>query len=736
MRLLLTTLISVSFLISCGEGISYFTSSEGQNNNINNVNNVNNINNVNNVNNTTSLDVDDDLDGYTENQGDCNDSNFDINPGVIEICDDNIDNNCNGAVDTQEPDQDGDGYGPCMGDCNDSNDEINPAMEEIPDDGIDNNCDGITDADIDGDGYTIEDGDCDDLNSSVHPGMAEDCFDGIDNDCNGFADFNEPDVDGDGAGPCDGDCAEGDASIGPNNPEIAGDLIDNNCDSLIDKDIDGDGWTVENGDCNDNDATINPSIMENCTDGIDNNCDGIIDTGCLGPCELAELTRSSVGCTYYAIDTDNFSSYDNLQYAVVVSNTDPNVVANVQVMTKSGGTWTTIASSAINPNSLFQFNLSDRHIDNTGLLVNGAYKIVSDIPVIAYQFQPVDGVSSFTSDASLLLPTSALDHFYYIVGWGPGAGNPQINIIATQNGTVVTMSPSLATLAGGVIPAIPAGSPFTFTQTLAEGDFIQVEANSETPLTGTYIESNFPIAVFTGNTCANIPTAAFGYCDHVEEQMIGLQSWGKTYVAARMPVRNSGTPEATIWHIFASEDNTQISFSANSAVTGLPASPQTLNAGQFLDLSVSGTIANPGDFLITADKPILVMEYLSSSTTTNASEAMAGDPAMTQMVPTEQFLENYTVLVPPNWIYDYVILIKPVGASIIMDGVAVPQASFISINDGLNQPEWEVARITAADGVHNFDGDAPFGILVVGYDSYDSYAYPGGLNMQILNPIN
>ncbi|MBW1854486.1 MAG: putative metal-binding motif-containing protein, partial [Deltaproteobacteria bacterium] len=40
-----------------------------------------------------------DEDGYTENQGDCDDENTDINPGVPEICDDGIDNNCDGQID-------------------------------------------------------------------------------------------------------------------------------------------------------------------------------------------------------------------------------------------------------------------------------------------------------------------------------------------------------------------------------------------------------------------------------------------------------------------------------------------------------------------------------------------------------------------------------------------------------------------------------------------------------------
>ena len=65
------------------------------------------------------------MDSYVAEAGcgspvDCNDNDAAINPGVSEICDDSVDNNCDGDIDAQDSicgtqrsictDADGDGY--------------------------------------------------------------------------------------------------------------------------------------------------------------------------------------------------------------------------------------------------------------------------------------------------------------------------------------------------------------------------------------------------------------------------------------------------------------------------------------------------------------------------------------------------------------------------------------------------------------------------------------------------
>jgi hypothetical protein len=220
-------------------------------------------------------------------------------------------------------DLDGDGYSVEDGDCDDADDTVNPGAEEVWYDTVDQDCDGNND-DQDGDGYAVAD-DCDDTSSAVFPGAEEVC-DGVDNDCDGTADLGATDgevayadADGDGYGTdsnfavvCDvgegwsseaGDCDDTQPTVYPGAEEICDDL-DNDCDGSINegnpdevlyyRDADGDtfgdaadyllscatpsGYVADATDCDDASADVNPAAAELC-DETDRNCDGDATAG-------------------------------------------------------------------------------------------------------------------------------------------------------------------------------------------------------------------------------------------------------------------------------------------------------------------------------------------------------------------------------------------------------------------------------------------------------------------------
>ena len=246
--------------------------------------------------------IDDDGDGLSELDGDCDDEDPLTYPGSAE----------NEAVFGCMTDADGDGWGnsvPLPGvaagtDC----DDTDPTLNRDDEDGDGStSCNGDCD-DLDGlknlldqdeDGQNSCDGDCDDFDPFTFTGAAEleditTCKTDADDDgwgsptptaenatpgsdCND-ADSreNHTDVDGDGVSSCNGDCDDNSSAIHPNDNDGDGESpCDGDCNDndpeLNRLDADGDGYTSCYHDCDDYDENTYPEAIELC-DGKYNNC--------------------------------------------------------------------------------------------------------------------------------------------------------------------------------------------------------------------------------------------------------------------------------------------------------------------------------------------------------------------------------------------------------------------------------------------------------------------------------
>jgi hypothetical protein len=209
----------------------------------------------------------------------------------LELCSDNLDNNCNGSVDEGCECDEGDlkycgttdqgvcqiGLQTCLADG--TWDVCIDAVEPVPElcNGLDDDCDGLVNSDEldqDGDGFRVCDQDCNDLDSDIYPGNTDAC-DGVDNNCDGQID------EGYFVGaPCNGlgSCGAG----------------------TLECNVTGDGTLCSTSLNGSEDASVN----EACGDNVDNDCDGLVDEDCAcDPGEIEPCGSSNVGSCQFGQQT-------------------------------------------------------------------------------------------------------------------------------------------------------------------------------------------------------------------------------------------------------------------------------------------------------------------------------------------------------------------------------------------------------------------------------------------------
>lgn len=249
---------------------------------------------------------------------DCDDADFSIKPGGVEVCD-GIDNDCNNQIDDNPvggqlyyTDTDGDGIGgsttvqSCSviagvsdqtGDCDDLDSFAFPGSAE-------NDSSTSCMRDVDGDGYgdsaptnssVTAGSDCDDTQPSINPVATEIPADGVDQNCDGYEDcFQDSDLDGFGSTAvtssasfaCSGlaiadnddDCDDGSATTFPGAAEY-----DSATACMVDNDGDGYGYMIAptggvgGNDCDDDDSSVYFGAPEIPGDGVSQDCDNTED---------------------------------------------------------------------------------------------------------------------------------------------------------------------------------------------------------------------------------------------------------------------------------------------------------------------------------------------------------------------------------------------------------------------------------------------------------------------------
>lgn len=552
-----------------------------------------------------------------------------------------------------------------------------------------------------------------------------------------------------------------------------------------------------------------PTLIETCDVKADIACRG---GTCRHLCSLAATERSNVGCEYWAVDLDNAmidatSNAAAQQFAVVISNPQPDVPVRVTISQDDGQPGDPpapieIAQTTIAPLNLQVFKLGPREVDgspegqyNTGThtaLTRHAYKVTSNFPVVAYQFNPLENVNVFSNDASLLKPREAFSYegdslrkAYVVAGWPQtiaATDNPNTNfnplypihlrafltIVGTKEDTTVRVTTTTAVVGGGPVAETPAHG--TIEMKLGAYDVLNLETGDfNADFTGSVIEADGPIAVFTGSEASDAPhfeTLAARRCcaDHLEDQLDPVRTAGKKFAIPHTPSRTRTVTEAgAITAIVAEPDFVRfVAASSKGAVikTTLPAPDDVFELKYLGDFYEVTTIR---DFMAESSDPVIAMQVMASQDAAGIKRGLpGGDPSIVIVPPLEQFRPDYVFLTPDKYAFDFVSVVAPITTVVALDGTPLgPENCWITPADGLSPEERgsetppylvytcqlsfatinpltdppTVSQGLQNDGVHRLVAGEPVGVIVTGFDAYVSYSYAGGTELREIAPI-
>ncbi len=518
-------------------------------------------------------------------------------------------------------------------------------------------------------------------------------------------------------------------------------------------------------DCNDAVVSTCPSD-QGCAAGI-----------CIAPCDAAKANASTQGCDFYSVVPGPEYETRGSCFTVMLANT---WTSPVSIQANYGGTPLNVGAMARTPVGSGQ-NISYQPLQNgqlapgqIGLLFLSSYEsgdvyhvgcpggvtpgismdpavdktgrgqafhITTSAPVIAYDIYPYGGASSFVSSATLLVPTPAWGTNYIAVDAyeaDPNLefvnGDPFIQIVAAEDGTQVTMSPTAAIGGGPNVQGTGKGQPVTYS--MSKGEVIQFLQTAE--LSGSPISSNKPISVWGGSSCANIPVGV-GACDSAHQELLPVSALGYDYAAVRYRDRGVGFSESIPWTLVGTVDGTALTYDPAPPV----GSPGSINSGQAVTFSASDAFSVRSN----DDKhPFYLAAHMTGALSVFNNPNNDGDPEFVSTIPAAQWLRHYLFLTDPTYRNTHLVFVRQkVGGSAFKDvtldcagklsGWAPIGASGIYEFTRVDLTKDGSAQGGCDNGVHTADSEAPFGLTVWGWDTTVSYAYPAGMSVKPVNTV-
>lgn len=332
-------------------------------------------------------------------------------------------------------------------------------------------------------------------------------------------------------------------------------------------------------------------------------------------------------------------------------------------------------------------------------------------------------------DAANVLPSSALGTQYMIQSYKAmgdqtshyGESRASFLVVGTEPETEVQITPSCLTNDNHA-----AGQPYTIT--LNRGECYHVlnknagtSGNIDGDFSGTTVVSTNgkPIAVFNGNSITSVPGGLSTGYDHIFEQAMPTDYWGKEFVVTSTRCPAYMDLQADQIKVTALNDNTTVRRNGEVLFT--------LNAGQsnFFQMDL---VNNPCTYL-EADNPVAVFLYQHSHGSGNPAY---GDPSMVWISPVEQTIYKVafsTFAVQEVQVHYVNIVCYTQNVSMMtLDGQNI--ASSFSPVPGA--PDFSYARQQVNHAAHTLQCPGGFIAHVYGIGEAEGYAYSVGSSAKTL----
>lgn len=495
---------------------------------------------------------------------------------------------------------------------------------------------------------------------------------------------------------------------------------------------------------------------------------------CIPACDSARANQSTVGCDYYAVNPGAFFEFHGSCYAVYLANTwtsdvtitasyggmNLNIAGLARIPSGSGTiTYSPLPNGKLPAGKFAILFLSDATGVTNPILPSKCpmgvtpgittmdtaspnteyikgFKISTSAPVQAFDIFPYGGSTSYGSSATLLLPVSAWGTNYlgvhgYAKSMAHGGDHLFLQIASDDDNNAVTIVGTSAIVGGmGVAPA-NANTPHTYN--LNKGQVLQLMQDGD--LSGSPIKSTKPVGLWGGNQCFNIDTMDFA-CDSAHQQVPPIAAMGHEYVAVRHRDR-AGQPENPPWRILGAVDGTKLTYSPAAPM----GAPTTINARQIVKFN------SPGPFVVKSpddQHPFYMAGHMLGASTPNANGT--GDPEYVNVIPPQQYLDKYIFMTDPTMSFTSITLVRGKAKDATYKDVKLDcQSSNVTGWTPISGTEFQSTTVELVNGgqgvggcnngLHTVSSSAPFGLTVWGWDSYVSYAYPGGASVKPINSV-